>query len=355
MTLGAVLAAKAKRRRLEVALACELDDDVTRIYRRNFRAFLSQEELVRDTSGSDARSIETLLPGELASELRCDEKRTRDHCGQVDLVMGGPPCQGNSDLNNRTRRNDARNSLYERMGRAAEVLRPKAVIIENVPPVVHAKGGHVDRVEARLRDLGYAIHRQVLRFDRLGVPQARRRHFLFAVEEVDESALKERLSALEDNSGAPPRTVRWAIEDLEVSAGEPGTNGIHASARPSKENERRLAYFERNPGEYVLPDEFRPDCHRLKPHSYKSIYGRMRWSAPAQTVTTGFGSMGQGCYVHPSGKRTITPREAARLQTFPDFFDFEVVQKRTKWAMAIGNAVPPLGMREIVGRILELL
>jgi DNA (cytosine-5)-methyltransferase 1 len=70
------------------------------------------------------------------------------------------------------------------------------------------------------------------------------------------------------------------------------------------------------------------------------MYGRLRWDEPAQTVTSGYGSIGQGRYGHPSEPRTLTPQEAARLQLLPDFFDFTVVQRRKDWATMIGNAAP---------------
>ncbi|MGH3053264.1 MAG: DNA cytosine methyltransferase, partial [Gaiellaceae bacterium] len=85
----------------------------------------------------------------------------------------------------------------------------------------------------------------------------------------------------------------------------------------------------------------RPVCHQSE-HSYVSMYGRLRWDAPAQTVTTGFGSMGQGRYVHPLRPRTLTPHEAARLQFLPDFMRFEEIRTRAALAQAIGNAAPPL-------------
>lgn len=95
--------------------------------------------------------------------------------------------------------------------------------------------------------------------------------------------------------------------------------------------------------EYDLPNDLRPPCHRDNPdHTYYSVYGRLHWDQPAPTITTGFNSMGQGRYVHPSKRRVITPHEAARVQTFPDFFDFGATNKRTAWARLIGNAVPPL-------------
>jgi DNA mismatch endonuclease (patch repair protein) len=86
----------------------------------------------------------------------------------------------------------------------------------------------------------------------------------------------------------------------------------------------------------------RPKCHRDKEHSYISMYGRLSWDDPAQTITTGFGSMGQGRFVHPALPRTITPHEAARLQTLPDFYDLDTTKARGAWAMVVGNAVPPL-------------
>jgi DNA mismatch endonuclease (patch repair protein) len=92
---------------------------------------------------------------------------------------------------------------------------------------------------------------------------------------------------------------------------------------------------------YDLPNLLRPECHHGV-HSYASMYGRLRWDAPAQTITTGFGSMGQGRFVHPSRPRTLTPHEAARLQTLPDFFDLDETKGRGAWAAVIGNAVPPL-------------
>ncbi len=82
--------------------------------------------------------------------------------------------------------------------------------------------------------------------------------------------------------------------------------------------------------EYDLPNHLRPKCHHAD-HSYVSMYGRLRWNTPAQTITTGYGSTGQGRYVHPARPRTITPHEAARLQTLPDFFDLGDDATRRAW------------------------
>src|SRR5262249_21330940 len=138
------------------------------------------------------------------------------------------------------------------------------------------------------------------------------------------------------------RTVRWAIGDLKTI---PGVT-FDTASRPSEQNLARMnVLFERRL--FDLPNRYRPRCHRHGRHSYLSMYGRLRWSSPGQTITTGFGSMGQGRYVHPQQRRTLTPHEAARLQTFPDWFDFGTHTGRGVMATAVGNAVPPLLMRDI--------
>jgi DNA (cytosine-5)-methyltransferase 1 len=128
----------------------------------------------------------------------------------------------------------------------------------------------------------------------------------------------------------------WAIADLISSKSE---SMFDSSPRLAAVTSDRIDYlFDR--GLHDLPDSERPDCHRLKRHSYVSVYGRMHADRPAQTVTTGFGTMGRGRYVHPTERRTITPHEAARIQFFPDFFTFGDAG-RSLLQKTIGNAVPP--------------
>ena len=128
----------------------------------------------------------------------------------------------------------------------------------------------------------------------------------------------------------------WACGN--VDALHPGS-AFDTAATHSMENQRRINYLF-DSGSYELPDEERPDCHRLKPHPYRAVYGRMRPDTPAPTITSGFGSTGQGRFVHPNERRTLTPHEAARVQFFPDFFDFGTRGRRAYQEM-IGNAVPP--------------
>jgi DNA (cytosine-5)-methyltransferase 1 len=112
----------------------------------------------------------------------------------------------------------------------------------------------------------------------------------------------------------------------------------------SEENIVRINHLHDN-NAYNLPDEVRPDCHK-NGHTYPSVYGRMFWEKPAQTITTGFLTPGRGRYIHPKARRVLTPHEAARVQSFPDTFSFVVSESdppsRSSVAKWIGDAVPPL-------------
>jgi DNA (cytosine-5)-methyltransferase 1 len=311
---------------VSIKLAVDKDEDATLVFENNF-----------PTAEVSRESVEDLFerkPGELSSR---QERNLARELGPIDLLIGGPPCQGHSDLNNRTRRNDPRNSLYTKMVRAAEVLKPRAVLIENVPAIVHDTEGVVDLASVYLRNNGFEVASRFFGMAALGIPQSRKRHILLALR----SGIADPIDLL--SAVAPlclaqhARTVGWAIEDLLDLE---NTTPFDGQSRLSPENRDRVAWLFKT-GSYDLPNEHRPACHRSE-HSYRSMYGRLYWDRPAQTITTGYGSMGQGRYIHPKRQRTLTPHEAARLQTFPDFFSFSSVKSRTSWADMIGNAVPPL-------------
>lgn len=327
MTLGLAHAAYQLGFGVDVRLAMDLDPDAITVFRSNFPKARCEIGDVCDR-----------FSGKLKARLTIEERNTKILVGPtVDALVGGPPCQGNSDLNNHTRRNDPRNALYARMARAAFVLEPRFLIIENVPAVQRDSGRVVDTTVCELGRLGYVVDHGVIDLARVGAPQHRRRHILIASSDPKVSPTGM-LNALTTRFVVETRDVLWAIGDLEDVTPR---SDFESASTPSRENAERINWLFRN-NSFDLPDEHRPACHRDKNHRYKSIYGRLRWDQPAQTITTGFMSMGQGRYVHPSRRRTITPREAARLQCFPDFFSFAAVSKRTAWSTLIGNAVPPL-------------
>lgn len=321
MTLGLWEACRAVGRRLDPVVAVDTDAIALSVYKRNFP----------DASVLDS-PIESILDGDLGARSSSAERELIAAVGTIDLLIGGPPCQGHSNLNNHTRRDDPKNRLYERMARFAELFCPKHIIMENVSAVLHDKGRVVDRTASWLVRLGYMVDQYIADVATLGVPQRRRRHMLVASR-----ATKPNVSRTLALHAQEPRVVGWAIGDLlRTKQNEP----FDKAGVANKANQKRIDYLFRQ-NVYELPDRLRPDCHKLKEHSYKSVYGRMYWDQPAQTITSGFTCMGQGRYVHPKLSRTLTPHEAARLQFIPDFFRFGDEVPRTALSNLIGNAVPP--------------
>lgn len=320
LSLGLLEAARALGLRWEPRLAVDLDAVALEVYRRNFAA-----DVVR------CEDVRAVFDGSLGARATSPERALVRTVGEVDVLVGGPPCQGHSDLNNRTRRADSKNALYQAMVRAAEVLEPTHVLVENVPAAIHDRARVVQRSAEELERLGYEVALGVVDLHELGLPQRRRRLVLLASR-----TRRVEISGLVAAHRREPRDLRWAIGDL---VGRAGTGGAFDQAAVSAPATRtRIDYlFEHDLRD--LPDSQRPPCHADGAHSYRSIYGRLDWDRPAQTLTRGFYSMCMGRYVHPVERRTITAHEAARLQYFPDWFDFGG-PSRSQLAVMIGNAAP---------------
>ena len=278
--------------------------------------------------------ILSIVSGEIGAKATTLEKKfIKSAGGGIDILVGGPPCQGHSDLNNHTRRDDPKNALYLSMARLAELLKPSLVIIENVPGVIHDKGSIVSQTQLHLEGIGYCVEKRVIDLVDIGVPQKRRRFVLVASLHGSfnfESALND-FQEIE-------RPISWAIEDLLRSYDVNKT--YDSSANHSTTNKQRIQYLFAH-DLHELPNEQRPPCHRDKSHSYKSVYGRLYWNKAAPTITGGFGSTGQGRFVHPQLPRTLTPHEASRIQFIPDFFQFPTQIGRRSMQQIIGNAAPP--------------
>jgi len=320
LSVGIGEACRALGMELWPVLANDIDPEILGIYSTN----MPETDIV-------SSPVEALLDGECGSKVTSTERRFAKRVGEVDLLVGGPPCQGHSDFNNHTRNDDPKNELYLRMARFCEVIRPRHVIIENVPGVERDKRRVAQRTWDRLRELGYSVDSGILDASRLGAAQRRKRSITIASLEIEPS-VAEVVAGVE----VKPRPLEWAIKDL---VGIESERLIDQAPNPNELSVSRINYLFDN-DLHELPDEQRPDCHRLKDHSYVSVYGRLHWDRPAPTITTGFGVMGRGRFVHPGERRTITPHEAARIQFFPDFFDFGS-GPRTLIHKVIGNAVPP--------------
>ncbi len=326
LSLGACYAALMLGRTPKIALAMDANSAALGVYQRNFARFPTKVAL-----GDVTKQIVNPVSKRRLKSSAVYVKSARN----ADVLLAGPPCQGHSNLNNRTRREDPRNDLYLVPALFAADSRPSIVLIENVPTVVHSDAAVVAKAVSILERARYKTLQLVVDLTALGIPQRRKRHLLVAVK----PKLEARLSSIKT---LRPTNVRL-VEFLADIADEPKSDSAPFSRAPvaSKENQARISYLFRN-DLYDLPNSLRPPCHKDQKHSYVSMYGRLHPDQPAQTLTTGFGSMGQGRYVHPTRPRTITCHEAARIQGFPDFFSFDGVTSLTELREMIGNAVPPL-------------
>ena len=335
LSLGVKQAVEAVGLRPVFLFAADSSSEALDVYRRNLRPLHSAQQNVEHLIDYRLRihgdgSLPDMVSVELSSELSA-------LIGRVDVFLAGPPCEGNSNLNNRTRRVDDRNELYLDAVVTGIAVGARVLIVENVPAVKRSSQGVVDRAVALLAASGYRVDDSglTLTASDFGTPQERRRHFLIA-------SRSDRTVRMSDFAGLriPAPTVAEALDGLTYVQRR---TTFDEPSQLSEENLRRVQFLVER-GEYDLPDEERPDCHRLKRHNYVSVYGRMRPDKVAPTITTGFLSPGRGRFTHPFEARSLTPREGARLQGFGANFDWTEhsdTLHRCDYASMIGSAVPP--------------
>ncbi|PKG37172.1 DNA cytosine methyltransferase [Psychromonas sp. Urea-02u-13] len=319
LTLGAIEAAKKHQLSSDIKLAVELNPQAASTYEKNFSHSLST------LFNGDIEELITNYPGDELSEA---ELKLQSENTNIDVLLAGPPCQGHSRLNNHTRSKDPRNKLYLKVIRFVELCKPQFVIIENVLNIKHDEGNVLTESANFLEGIGYTVENLVVKTAEYGIAQKRVRHIQVAsLKQLDLSLVAyEEKAVLSD-------VIADIIDNCE--------NSKNTFDTPSKtKHTERIDYLFDN-DVYDLPNEMRPDCHKNKLHTYKTSYGRLRWDKPSTTITRGFSTMGQGRFIHPLRRRTLTPHEAARIQGFPDFFSFTEYKTRGNLHLMIANAVPP--------------
>ena len=343
-SLGAKLAGQALGLNIEPLLAVDIDPIALEVYSRN----LKPESVL-------SSSVNTLADYQLWSEagLTTFARQPRVSAsllslvGRTSIVIGGPPCQGHSGFNNHTRGKDDRNQLYLTVPAIGIALKSPIIIVENVYNVLHDKFKVVQHAIELFESNGYSVSNVKLLASSYGVAQTRKRHFLVASRFGCPTA-----TGAFDAFKTDVFTTGQAILDL---ADLEGDTAFDRAARLSEKNVERIKHlFDNNA--YKLPNEVRPDCHK-DGHTYPSVYGRLNLNGLANTITTGFASPGRGRYVHPTKERALTAHEAARLQGFPDSFNFsgsagrELTNKA--YGKLIGDAVPPpLGFVPVIAALL---
>ncbi len=320
----------------DFVIANDVSKDSIDVYNQNFQPKLPLCENISNLikTNKDIMYRDVLLPDVEQASLIAD---LSPYIGNIDVLIGGPPCEGHSNLNNKTRRVDDRNNYYLTAALFGILLKSPIIIFENVITVRSSHQNILNRSKFLLSLSGYDVKNgeYVLHANDFGVAQTRKRHFLIAIKS-DQLTNK----VYYENLKSDPITVMDAIGDLVDTK---SNNVMDQNSKLSSDNVQRINYlFDNNL--YNLPDNQRPDCHRLKKHTYPSVYGRMFPDKPSGTISTGFQSPGRGRYIHPFERRGLTLREGARIQGFPDNFKWlSPILDISKASISrmIGDAVPP--------------
>lgn len=279
----------------------------------------------------------------------------------ADIVVGGPPCQGFSQLGTRDPE-DPRNRLWRHYLRALDKSGAKAFVMENVPQLLRSPqfSLFLDQVGRR----GFAVVAEVLCAADFGVPQMRSRAIVVG-SLAGKPFLPPRTHGPKAGTGIPYVTVRDAIGAEPALPRRPDGNNWHVE-RPGIRATSRVRYgaVPQNGGNRFQMQanldsadlgHLVPPCWRRKTSGTTDVFGRLWWDRPALTVRTEFFKPEKGRYLHPSANRPITVREAARLQSFPDSFGFPDGQSMLSVARQVGNAVPPVLARAIAREMLTHL
>lgn len=316
---------------------------------------------------------------------------------EVDIVFGGPPCEGFSQNRSsasidsqRNRVNkfveDPRNRLFKEFIRIVNIINPKIVLMENVIDLVrHRDGETMAEIFREFEDIGYHCMATVLNSADFGVPQIRRRAFFIAYKNDSPQDVTPRFpkpthlpfpqsetndKLLVGDSGywinvweAIGDLSSNSLEDFLYRPGEELTN-IRRYYRAGQSEKTKVMNHEfrrlgKNSLEKVvsltgksqaseMPDDIRPQSH------YHYSYMRLKWGEPSRTITKFVYHVGSGMFAHPTEDRALTMREAARLQTFPDNYGFYSNQIRSLSSL-IGSAVPPLLGQRLAIEIVQYL
>ncbi len=286
----------------------------------------------------DASCCETFKANISPRVLQCaiQEVEVFPLCG---LLVGGPPCQGFSNLGERVP-NDPRRQLWRHFLRAVKDAMPFIFVMENVPPLL--KSAEFQEICKVAQRIGFDVEGHILNAADYGTPQQRKRAFVIGsrigspVFPKPTHRSPDEIPTFENRKLPLWRTVRDSIGDLPAA---PDGQNWHIGRNPTEMSIQRYRCIPPGGNRWDLPVSLMPNCWKKKIKGGTDLFGRLWWDRPSVTIRTEFYKPEKGRYLHPIEHRPITHREAARLQGFDD--DFEFIGKKIEVGIQIGNAVPP--------------
>lgn len=285
----------------------------------------------------------------------------------IDVIIGGPPCQGFSTLGKRFI-DDPRNKLFKEYVRIVNDIKPKFFVMENVSGILSMQDGKVlENILSSFKEIGYTVEKRLLNAAEYGVPQIRERTIFIGTRLNVEIKYPKKTFSLTGNNDLPKAiTFKEAVGDLPLSETEEITNYkcepqnqyqklIRGSSqkitnhKPPIHNEKAkkmMSYIPEGSSAWNvdMPQELKPTS------GFGNTYARLNSNQPGMTITRNFSCISSSRCIHPFVNRGLTAREAARIQSYPD--DYEFYGSKTDIQIEIGNSVPPI-LAEAIGRTVK--
>lgn len=315
---------------------------------------IAAAELDKAAAASYAATFgrEGVYQGDIAEWLTSDKMPS-----SVDLVVGGPPCQGFSALG-KQQVNDARNELWLHYAETVHKLTPKYFVLENVP--AFTKSPQYEQFVNSTKPGGllqdYAFEMRILNAADYGVPQIRKRTIIIGYRrDLGAPGFPQPTHSDDPKAGLLPYvTVAEALDGVPFEPDSPLPTGGDSDKAPRSPRQthwarnytdlsmKRFREIPKGGNRFNLPEHLQAPCWKRHKTGSADVMGRLRWDRPSVTIRTEFYKPEKGRYIHPEADRAITHYEAALLQGFNG--DHLFIGSRTEVGRQIGNAVPiPLG------------
>lgn len=286
--------------------------------------------------------------------------------GEAKVIIGGPPCQGFSMAGARIRKGgfieDPRNYLFKHYLNIVKIVRPDIFVFENVKGLLSMKGGEIyEKIVNAFSNPenfdsdSYTIIKKVAKAVDFGIPEKRERVIIIGTlnHTIDIKRIEE-FTKKEIEEEYPDFFEPVCLKDVIFGMPNPSVDGVVENVKPISKYQQFISSKKEVLENHIAThhtEKARKRMHKIHDgenwtvlnEEIKSVhsgaYGRMSWNEPSATITTRFDTPSGGRFTHPAEDRTLTPREAARIQSFPD--DFIFYGSKSSICKQIGNAVPP--------------